>query len=126
MAIGLAHPELARWLGRAREELEDIDLQVLECDDGALVRALRDGALDVGVTLGAVAYDDLVVHPLWQEPIHVVVPADHPLTRFEGVTLADVHAYPITVSPTQSDAATSEALHAFLAQHPNHTVTRPN
>src|SRR3546814_10393234 len=74
MAIGLAHPELARWLGRAREELEDIDLQVLECDDGALVRALRDGALDVGVTLGAVAYDDLVVHPLWQDPIHVVVP----------------------------------------------------
>src|SRR3546814_18391517 len=49
MAIGLAHPELARWLGRAREELEAIYLQVLDCDDGAPVGALRAGALGVGV-----------------------------------------------------------------------------
>ncbi len=122
MAIGLAHPDLARWLGRAREDLVDIDLQVLECDDGALVRALRDGTLDVGVTLGAVAYDDLVVHPIWQDPIQVVVPAGHALARYVDVTLADVHAYPLIVCHPQSDAAASAGLHALLDSHPDQPV----
>jgi DNA-binding transcriptional LysR family regulator len=122
MAIGLAHPDLARWLGRAREELLDIDLQVLECDDGALVRALRDGTLDVGVALGAVAYDDLVVHPIWRDPIQVVMPAGHALTRYVDVTLADVHAYPLIVCHPQSDASASAGQHAWLDSHPDQPV----
>lgn len=116
MAIGLAHPQLSELLAFLRTQLPDIDLYITECDYGVLVRDLREGALDVGITVGCVRYQDLVVQPLWHDPVLAVVPSGHPLAGCTRLSLAQLQTCPLIVCSPRNDDAASEQLRTLIAQ----------
>jgi LysR family transcriptional regulator, hydrogen peroxide-inducible genes activator len=55
-----------------------------------LPRALEDGALDVIITMLPVAEAEFVSVPLFREPLHLVVAADHALARHKIVERRDL------------------------------------
>ncbi|CAM4004536.1 DNA-binding transcriptional LysR family regulator [Bordetella tumulicola] len=116
MTVGLAHPNLTSLLAYHRHASSTIDLVVTECDYGAMLREVRDGLLDVGITLGGVHADDLVVHRLWDDPILGVIAANHQLADRKSVTLADMLAHPLVICQPQNDAAVSERLRELIHQ----------
>ncbi len=116
MSSGLAHPNLAQLLANYRRASPDVDLIVCEYDYDAMLRDLRDGVLDVGMTLGGIHADDLVIRRLWQDPIMAVVPRTHALATLDTVSLDDVLVHPLVVCPPHSDAAISIQLRALVEQ----------
>lgn len=116
MNIGLAHPRLDALLAYVRKTLSDIDLYVTEHDYGALVRGLRDGTLDVGITIGSVRVEDLVIQHLWRDPMLAVVPATHPSVQAGLLTWEAFKFCPLIVCHPSSDAAGSEHFRAMIAE----------
>ncbi|VGO08752.1 transcriptional regulator, LysR family [plant metagenome] len=116
MTIGLAHPRLDALLAHVRQAVADIDLYVTEHEYSSLIRGLRDGSLDVGITVGSVRYEDLVIQPLWHDPMWAVVPAAHPLAQAEIVTRDDLKSSSLIVCHPGSDAGASEQLRAAVAE----------
>ena len=116
MTAGLAHPKLTRLLACHRRKSTTVDLSVTEYDYGAMLRDIRDGLVDVGITLGGVHADDLVVRRLWDDPILAVVAADHVLASRKHVAIADILAHPLVICQPQSDAAVSEHLRGLVSQ----------
>ncbi|NYT68868.1 LysR family transcriptional regulator [Pusillimonas noertemannii] len=116
MTAGLAHPKLARLLGNYRRTSPEVDLIVCEYDYGAMLRDLRDGLLDVGVTLGGIHADDLVIRRLWEDPIMAAVSHSHVLAARRVVSLDEVQTYPLVVCHPRSDAACSAQLRALVQQ----------
>lgn len=116
MTVGLAHPKLDALLAHVRETLHDIDLYVSEYEYGPLVRGLRDGTLDVGITVGSVRFEDLVIQPLWQDPMWAVVPAAHPLADAQVVTRQALKGCELIVCHPENVDGGSEQLRAVIAQ----------
>lgn len=116
MTVGLAHPRLDALLGHVREALTDIDLYVTECEYGPLIRGLRDGTLDVGITVGNVRAEDLVIQRLWHDPLWAVVPAAHPLAETEVITREALRSSNLIVCHPESDHGASEQLRAAIAE----------
>ncbi len=116
MTVGLAHPKLDVLLAHVRETLHDIDLYVSEYEYGTLIRSLRENGLDIGITVGSVRFEDLVIQRLWHDPIWAVVPAAHPLAGLKAVTHEVLKTYELIVCHPESDDGGSEQLRAAIAQ----------
>lgn len=116
MTVGLAHPRLDALLRFMRDQLADIDLYVTEFEHGSLIRSLRDGSLDVGLALGSMRFEDLVIQPLWTEPMWAVVPAAHPLAGAQTISRDDLKDCELIVCHPMSDSGGSEQLRAAIAE----------
>lgn len=116
MTVGLAHPKLDALLAHVRETLHDIDLYVSEYEYGPLIRGLRDGTLDVGIAVGSVRFEDLVIQPLWQDPMWAVVPVAHPLAHTKVVSREALKEYELIVCHPENVDGGSEQLRAVIAQ----------
>ncbi len=116
MTIGLAHPRLDALLAHTRETLADIDLYVAEYDYGPLIRGLRDGTLDIGITVGSVRVEDLVIQRLWYDPMLAVVPVRHPLAQAGVLTHTALQSCSLIVCHPSSDAAASEQLRVAIIE----------
>lgn len=116
MTIGLAHPRLDALLAHVRHALADIDLYVTEYEYGSLIRGLRDGTLDVGITVGSVRVEDLVIQHLWHDPMWAVVPATHPQAPAEVITREALKSSSLIVCHPGSDDGASEQLRAAIAE----------
>ncbi|MFI5682039.1 LysR family transcriptional regulator [Streptomyces cellulosae] len=77
-----------------------VELSLVEDDSGNLVEYVRDGTVDLAL-IGAANRppEDLDGWQVVSEPIVAAVPAGHPLTGCDGVTLAELNAYPIISLP---------------------------
>jgi DNA-binding transcriptional LysR family regulator len=79
-----------------RASHRDVDVSIVEIGmPSALVRALRTGELDLGVSfdypeVGAMIGDGLDVEPLLDDPFDVVVPRGHRLERRTRIRFADL------------------------------------
>jgi hypothetical protein len=79
-----------KWVGMWRERLPDVALELVHVTalDGGDV--LRSGAADAGLVRLPVDRSGLSVIPLYTEVPVVVVPADHEITAFADVAIADL------------------------------------
>lgn len=79
-----------KWVGTWRERLPDVTLELVHVSalDGGDV--LRSGAADAGLVRLPVDRTGLSVIPLYTEVPVVVVPADHEITAFADVAVADL------------------------------------
>ncbi|MCK9511609.1 MAG: LysR family transcriptional regulator [Castellaniella sp.] len=116
MTVGLAHPRLDALLAHVRQTLDGLDLYICEYEYGTLIRSLRDGTLDVGITVGSVRFEDLVIQPLWQDPMWAVVPAAHPLAHAKVVSREALKEYELIVCHPENVDGGSEQLRAVIAE----------
>lgn len=116
MTVGLAHPMLDALLKHVREELSDIDLYVAEYEHGMLIRSLRDGTLDVGIAVGHLRHEDLVIQKLWYDPMWAVVPVAHPLAGSSTISQDDLKQCSLIVCHPDNDDGGSEQLRVAIAE----------
>lgn len=82
--------DLARFLARH----PDIDADLEERPSNAIVRALREGLIHVGVLSQAVGLSGLEWRPYGEDRLMALLPADHPLTMRERLTFPELAGEP--------------------------------
>jgi len=90
----------------------EISAEVLPTPD--IVRAVRDGRIDVGVARMPEARDGVRLRTLRVEPLGAVVPADHPLAARGDVDLATIAGHPILMHPRAANPAQFDFVHALF------------
>lgn len=88
-----------------------ISVDLEERPSEEIADALRLGLCDIGLASDAADLVGLSVHPLWPDPLVLVVPRGHAWAGRVGVTLAEVAATPLVGLSEHS------AFHAHLARH---------
>jgi DNA-binding transcriptional LysR family regulator len=75
----------------------DVDFHQVETHQAALIKGMLDRTLDVALTYDLALPPDLTFIDLGKLPPFVTVPADHPLTKLETVSIADLAGYPMVL-----------------------------
>jgi len=79
-----------------RESYDAVSLHMNQGSPEQIAELAASGEADFAIaTEGLELFHDLVMMPCYRWDRAVVVPADHPLTKVENLTLADVASYPI-------------------------------
>lgn len=73
------------------------------CVQAEVVRRVREGEVDIGVTVNLTSERDLTVELRHPSPVQAVVAKNHPLAAKRQISLAQVVAYPLALpSPTST------------------------
>jgi DNA-binding transcriptional LysR family regulator len=72
---------LPAMLGQYRARFPKVNLHLREYHTSGVIRALKDGSLDVGILRDGGPVDGLEVETLFEEPFDAVLPAKHPLAK---------------------------------------------
>ncbi len=78
----------------------DVQLRVTALGSDRALKVMRDGLIDVAIVMQNRLFTssaDLVVQRLYSEPIEVLLPAAHPLTKYSIVPWAELVRYPQVV-----------------------------
>lgn len=78
----------------------DVQLRVTALGSDRSLKVLRDGLVDVSIVMHnplLTSNQEMVVMPLYEEPVEVMMAADHPLTKYEKVPWAEIARYPQVV-----------------------------
>lgn len=72
---------LPRAISRARAAGAPFDIHVRDIDSSAIVDAVENGVVEIGLCVLAGKRTGVSFQPLFREPLDFVCPADHPLAR---------------------------------------------
>ncbi|QKC85473.1 LysR family transcriptional regulator [Mesorhizobium sp. NZP2077] len=72
---------LPRAIAQLRAEGNRFDIHVRDSDSNAIVEAVENGMVEVGLCVLATKRPQLSFEPLFQEPLDFVCPVDHPLAK---------------------------------------------
>ena len=78
----------------------NVQLRVTALGSDRSLKVLRDGLVDVSIVMQnplLTSNQEMVVTPLYEEPIEVLMAADHPLAEYEAVPWAEIARYPQVV-----------------------------
>lgn len=81
-----------------RRSLPQVELATVERPRTSLMRALRNGTLDIIIVPGQKPHRDAETLPVWSERTLALVPNDHPLATHEFVYWTDLRGQTILVS----------------------------
>ena len=81
---------LPRLIARARAELPDLEIVLLEMSGAAQLEALRVGRLDIGLVRPSRQMLDFQVRCIAREELVLALPMDHPLTARRRLALRDL------------------------------------
>jgi DNA-binding transcriptional LysR family regulator len=84
---------LPRIIQSYTERYPDVELVLRDLTFESLLKAIGDGAADIGVTAVDGDYDNLQFQLLAEDPMVLVVPTKHPLAKEQSVTLRHILAY---------------------------------
>jgi LysR family transcriptional regulator, benzoate and cis,cis-muconate-responsive activator of ben and cat genes len=82
-----------------RERHPEIEIAAEMLPTPEIVRAVRDGRVEVGVGRSAAPAEGVRLRTVRLEPLGVLVPVDHPLAAHADVELAEVAEHPILMHP---------------------------
>jgi DNA-binding transcriptional LysR family regulator len=74
-----------------------VQLRVTALGSDRSLKVLRDGLVDVAIVMNnryLTTTPEMVVKNLYEEPIEILMSANHPLSKYEEVNLSDLFAYP--------------------------------
>lgn len=97
LSDGISQLYLSALLAKCREDSPEVEIRLCEVSFASLLRGLRNGAYDAGLAKAESPGDDLVIHPVWREPLAIAVPARHPLLAYRELPLAEVLRYPLVL-----------------------------
>lgn len=93
---------LTSWIPRLLQSLGDahpgLEFQIREGNAEEQLQMMRDNVIDVGF-LSSSAPEDFQFIPLYRDPIVVVMPEGHPLSRLKTVSAAELAKYPFLIKP---------------------------
>ena len=78
----------------------DVQLRVTALGSDRSLKVLRDGLVDVSIVMHnplLTSNQEMVVTPLYEEPVEVLMAANHPLTQYDVVPWAEIASYPQVV-----------------------------
>lgn len=94
LAIGLhasiAIGFLADLRCRFRSAYPKVEQALMEGRSSETIALVRDGTLDIAFVVGAVEAPDCHSRELWQEPLVIALPAEHPLASSPDITWTDL------------------------------------
>lgn len=99
MVVGCTVTPLFDALAGFHRAHPGVELTLIEDNSDRLLGSVRDGTVDLALIGTAAAPTDLESITVVSEPLVVVTPADHPLTRRRRVTLRDVCADTVVCMP---------------------------
>jgi len=79
------------------QDYPQAQLRVTALGSDRALKVLRDGLVDLAIVMNnrfLTAASDLVVDPLYEEPIQVLMSANHPLSHYESVPWSKLANYP--------------------------------
>ena len=79
-----------------------IEFELMQGDDSEIERWVSEGRVDCGFLTAPVA-DPLVFHLLYKDPMNVLLPERHPLTRQDVLTLPEIKKEPLVLPTKGSD-----------------------
>lgn len=90
-----AQSRLARLFTAFRHDEPEVDLQLCQLPFRQQVQSLRNDLLDIGLAMRIPSDEGIIADPLWNDPIVVVLPANHSLATRSRLRLADVATLPL-------------------------------
>lgn len=78
----------------------DVQLRVTALGSDRSLKVLRDGLVDISIVMHnplLTSNQEMVVTPLYEEPVEVLMAANHPLTQYDVVPWAKIAGYPQVV-----------------------------
>jgi DNA-binding transcriptional LysR family regulator len=78
----------------------DVQLRVTALGSDRSLKVLRDGLVDVSIVMHnplLTSNQEMVVVPLYEEPVEVLIAANHPLTQYSAVPWSEIARYPQVV-----------------------------
>jgi DNA-binding transcriptional LysR family regulator len=86
-----------RMLSAYRKQFPEVELRLREFYTSALLRALRDGTADIGITRDAGIEEGLHTEILLPEPYIAVVPQCHPLATKRSIHVSELRTEPFVL-----------------------------
>ncbi|WP_433336647.1 LysR family transcriptional regulator [Spirillospora sp. CA-294931] len=117
LPAGLGGSVVAALIAAFRERRPDLRLDLRETGTAEQVRALADGALDVGVVRHPCDARDLELGPLLGQPVGVLLPAYAPLAASPEVHLADLAGHDLVAFPREEAPGMYDELLAVCRRH---------
>lgn len=99
MVVGCTVTPLFDALAGFHRAHPGVELTLIEDNSDRLLDSIRDGTVDLALIGAAAAPTDLESITVVSEPLVVMAPGDHPLTRRRRVTLRDVCADTVVCMP---------------------------
>ena len=78
-------------------EHPEVQLRVTALGSDRSLKVLRDGLVDIAIVMNnplLTTSPEMVVNPLYQEPVEVLMSAHHPLTQYEQVPWSELAQFP--------------------------------
>jgi DNA-binding transcriptional LysR family regulator len=75
----------------------EVQLRVTALGSDRALKVLRDGLVDVAIVMHnryLIKTAEMLVKPLYAEPIQILMSANHPLTKYRQVSISDLASYP--------------------------------
>ncbi len=94
---GFAIEFLPQAIADFREKYPGIVFQLSVNAPAEVTRRVREGDVDIGVTFSRTPQSEIKVEHRQPAPVMAVMRRDHPLARFEHVSLSQMSAYPLAL-----------------------------
>lgn len=86
----IGHRKISESVERYRGRFPLADIELIVCDGETLLKGVREGRFDIGITSAELSPDLFRHDPLYRERYKAVVSADHALSKLETITLDDL------------------------------------
>lgn len=97
LSDGIDPVRLAALLAQCREEEPDVEIRLFEVSLAQQLKGLRDDLYDAGFSQAVDVGEDIVVQPVWSDPLVIAVPARHPLLARKRIALEELIRYPLVL-----------------------------
>ncbi|MDI9854305.1 LysR family transcriptional regulator [Comamonas sp. 17RB] len=94
---GFAHDFIPMLIAQFQRRYEGVAFRLDVCSQGDVARRVRDGEVDIGITLSSVPEPDIRVELRHPCPIMAVLGEKHPLASRPQLSLREVTAYPLVL-----------------------------
>lgn len=115
VASVIAKYVMPRPIGLFKKRNPQVSIVLEAGNTDSIVAQLLDGALDLAIVSDPVDLKGHIGEPLIEDELRLIVPAGHPWTSREAVTLADLVAEPFILR--EEGSGTRRMLEWYLGQH---------
>ncbi len=82
-----------------RQQFPKIEITILDRPAHSIIKMIRDGDIEFGITMESIVPKDLVIYPWEKIEGLLIMPKGHSLTKIENMTLKDIINYPLILPP---------------------------